>query len=189
MTLWRSTIVTPIGPMLAVASEEGLCALEFGSRERLPKLEARLARWCRGWEIHDGSSPVIEGVSGWLSAYFDGTSADASRVPLDLRGASFELRVWTALCDIPPGATSTYGAIAGRVGSPGAARAVGMANGANPVAIIVPCHRVIGANGTLTGYGGGLERKRWLLAHERRWSASSRARYAADLFATLNDLS
>ncbi len=186
-TLCRSAIVTPIGPMLAVASAHGLCALEFGSRERLPRLEARLARWCRGWEARDGSNSVIEAVRGWLSRYFDGTSADASQVPLDLRGAPFELRVWTALREIPPGATSTYGAIAGRVGSPGAARAVGMANGANPIAIIVPCHRVIGANGTLTGYGGGLDRKRWLLAHERRWSATRRPPQAADLFSVLDD--
>lgn len=186
MTLWRSTILTPIGPMLAVASADGLCALEFGSRGRLPRLEARLARWCRGWAVHDGSSHVIESVRGWLSAYFDGTSADASRVALDLRGAPFELRVWAALREIAPGDTKTYGAIAGRVGSPGAARAVGMANAANPVAIIVPCHRVIGADGTLTGYGGGLDRKRWLLAHERRWSAT-RHPQAADLFSVVDD--
>ena len=86
-----------------------------------------------------------------------------------MRGAVFEQRVWTALRAIPPGATTSYGAIAKALGSAGASRAVGMANGANPIAIIVPCHRVIGASGSLTGYGGGLERKTWLIDHERRW--------------------
>ena len=94
---------------------------------------------------------------------------------LEMRGAPFELRVWNALRKIPPGTTTTYGAIAREIGSPDASRAVGMANGANPIAIIVPCHRVIGSNGTLTGYGGGLETKSWLLSHERRW-ATSRSR-------------
>ena len=84
-----------------------------------------------------------------------------------MRGAPFELRVWAALRHIPPGRTVSYGEIARQIGAPGASRAVGMANGANPIAIIVPCHRVIGSNGTLTGYGGGLDRKAWLLDHER----------------------
>ena len=91
-----------------------------------------------------------------------------------MRGAPFEVRVWTALREIPPGTTTTYGTIAKRVQSPDASRAVGMANGANPIAIIVPCHRVIGSNGTLTGYGGGLDKKTWLLEHERRWSQERR---------------
>jgi methylated-DNA-[protein]-cysteine S-methyltransferase len=86
-----------------------------------------------------------------------------------LRGAAFELKVWSALLGIPMGATTSYGAVARGLGVPGAARAVGLANGANPVPLIVPCHRVIGASGTLTGYGGGLERKAWLLAHEERY--------------------
>src|SRR5207248_7627812 len=93
----------------------------------------------------------------------------AAIVPLDLRGGPFELRVWNELRRIDPGVTSTYGAIAKRLGAPSASRAVGAANGANPVGIIVPCHRVIGSSGTLTGYGGGLKRKQWLLNHEARW--------------------
>jgi methylated-DNA-[protein]-cysteine S-methyltransferase len=92
---------------------------------------------------------------------------------LDMRGAPFELRVWEALRKIPAGCTSTYGAIAKQLGSAGASRAVGLANGANPIAIIVPCHRVIGSNGTLTGYGGGLDRKQWLIDHERRWRSDA----------------
>lgn len=100
---------------------------------------------------------------------FRRTTADTSGLVLDMRGAAFEQRVWTALRAIEPGATTTYGEIARQLGSPGAARAVGMANGANPIAIVVPCHRVIGASGALTGYGGGIERKTWLINHERRW--------------------
>ena len=100
--------------------------------------------------------------------------AGITALPLDMRGAPFELRVWDALRTIPPGTTTTYGAIARTLRSPDASRAVGMANGANPIAIIVPCHRVIGANGTLTGYGGGLDKKTWLLEHEKRWSKDRR---------------
>jgi len=90
-------------------------------------------------------------------------------------GAEFELRVWEALRAIPPGATTSYGAIAKALGSAGASRAVGAANGANPIAIIVPCHRVIGSTGSLTGYGGGLDRKTWLIDHERRWRIEPQA--------------
>jgi O-6-methylguanine DNA methyltransferase len=169
MILDRAIIDTPVGPMLALASSEGLCALEFSSTGRLSRLEARLARWFKGTDLADRSNAVIERTRGWLDAYFAGAAADASTLPLDLRGGAFELKVWSALRELHAGATTTYGAIARRVGSPGASRAVGLANGANPIAIVVPCHRVIGADGTLTGYGGGLDRKRWLLNHERRW--------------------
>jgi len=92
-----------------------------------------------------------------------------------MRGAPFEKRVWQALQEIPPGETTSYGAIATALRSPNASRAVGAANGANPVAIIVPCHRVIGASGSLTGYGGGLDRKTWLIDHERRWRREPQA--------------
>jgi len=88
-------------------------------------------------------------------------------VPVRAGGTPFQRVVWAALREIPPGRTTSYGQLAARLGRPGASRAVGLANGANPVAIAVPCHRVIGADGTLTGYGGGIERKRWLLEHER----------------------
>ena len=104
-------------------------------------------------------------VASQLDAYFDGdlTSFD---IPIRLEGTDFQRKVWSHLQDIPYGETISYGELARRVGSPKASRAVGLANGRNPVAIIVPCHRVIGANGQLTGYGGGLERKTWLLDHE-----------------------
>jgi len=176
LVLARAIVATPLGDMLALASDTGLCALEFkGPRERLTRLEARLRRHFPPHDIVDRETPTIGAARAWLREYFDGTRVDANAVPLDMRGADFEVRVWAALRTIPPGTTTSYGAIATALGSPGASRAVGAANGANPVAIIVPCHRVIGASGSLTGYGGGLDRKTWLLDHERRWSTEPQA--------------
>jgi methylated-DNA-[protein]-cysteine S-methyltransferase len=183
MHLFRTLIPTPLGEMLALSSDAGLCALEFTTvrgrargEERLTRLEARLARWFPPHEIVDDETAMIARARRWLAEYFDGTSAAAADdLPLDLRGAPFEKRVWVALQTIPPGQTTSYGAIAGRLGSIGASRAVGAANGANPIAIIVPCHRVIGASGSLTGYGGGLDRKTWLLDHESRWRTEPQA--------------
>jgi methylated-DNA-[protein]-cysteine S-methyltransferase len=169
MILHRISIDTPVGPMLALATDEALCALEFSGNGRHARLDARLARWFPPHELQDTANPVIDRVRTWLSEYFAGERSDAETLPLDMRGGPFECRVWAALRTISPGETTTYGTIARQVGSPTASRAVGMANGANPIAIIVPCHRVIGANGTLTGYGGGLDRKTWLINHERRW--------------------
>jgi len=174
MILSRAIIATPIGDMLALDSGEGLCALEFtGPEKRLVGLEARLRRWFPPHEIADRDTPTIGRMRTWLDDYFAGLSADISGLPLDMRGADFEKRVWSALRAIPPGETTSYGAIAKALGSAGASRAVGAANGANPIAIVVPCHRVIGSSGSLTGYGGGLERKTWLIDHERRWRTDS----------------
>jgi methylated-DNA-[protein]-cysteine S-methyltransferase len=156
--------------MLALASDSALCALEFSTGGRMTRLEARLDRWFAPFVIEDGSNRIVDQTSKWLERYFAGESASIDGLSLDMRGAAFELRVWERLRAIPPGTTSTYGALAKQLGSLGASRAVGLANGANPIAIIVPCHRVIGSNGTLTGYGGGLDKKRWLLDHERRWA-------------------
>jgi len=182
MQLSRTILPTPLGDMLALSSDEGLCALEFTTvrgrargEERLTRLDARLARWFPPHEIVDRETPAIAQARRWLDDYFSGHGADISGIPLDMRGAPFERRVWLALRTIPPGQTTSYGAIAQALGSPGASRAVGAANGANPVAIIVPCHRVIGSGGSLTGYGGGLDRKTWLIDHERRWRAEPQA--------------
>jgi O-6-methylguanine DNA methyltransferase len=172
MRFFRSVIETPIGPMLALASDEALCALEFSRGGRLTRLEARLRRWYPEHQLEQGENAVITRTRDWLDAYFAGRPAGRSlpaRVVLDGRGTPFEVQVWEELRRIPAGTTSTYGAIAKKLGGTNLSRAVGLANGANPLAIIVPCHRVIGSNGTLTGYGGGLDKKRWLLDHERQW--------------------
>ncbi len=197
MRLCRATLDTPLGPMLALSSDAGLCALEFieapprrpsrgapkqtteavppartardaTGENRLSRLERRLAKWFPPHEMVDADSETIVRTREWLRGYFDGVDA-AVDLPLDMRGAPFEKRVWAALLEIPAGSTASYGAIARRLGSPDASRAVGLANGANPIAIIVPCHRVIGSGGSLVGYGGGLDRKTWLIDHERRW--------------------
>jgi methylated-DNA-[protein]-cysteine S-methyltransferase len=180
--LYRTLLPTPLGEMLALSSDAGLCALEFTTvqgrargEERLTRLEARLGRWFPPHEIVDRETPAIAQARRWLDDYFSGDAADISALALDMRGAPFERRVWLALQTIPPGQTTSYGAIAQALGSAGASRAVGAANGANPIAIIVPCHRVIGSSGSLTGYGGGLDRKTWLLDHERRWRTEPQA--------------
>jgi methylated-DNA-[protein]-cysteine S-methyltransferase len=174
MKLARTYIQTPVGNMLALDAGAGLCALEFtGPRDRHARLEARLRRFFFPYDIVDEQTATFDLTRGWLRSYFEGLDADTSSIPLDLRGAQFEMQVWAALRRIPPGTTTTYGAIARAVGAPGAARAVGAANGANPIAIVVPCHRVIGSSGALTGYGGGLDRKTWLIEHEHRWRAQS----------------
>ena len=183
MQLYRTVLPTPLGEMLALASDEGLCALEFttimgpkSGEDRLSRLNARLRRWFPPHDVADREAPAIARARAWLAAYFDGTTAEVSDdLPLDMRGAAFEKRVWEALLTIPPGRTTSYGAIAKALGSEGASRAVGAANGANPIAIIVPCHRVIGSSGSLTGYGGGLDRKTWLIEHERRWRTEPQA--------------
>ena len=112
----------------------------------------------------DGADPF--GARERLTAYFAGEIGAIDALPVDLRGTAFQRAVWTALRRIAPGTTITYSALAARAGRPAAVRAAGHANGRNPVSIVVPCHRVVGSDGSLTGYGGGLERKRWLLAHE-----------------------
>jgi len=187
MQLARTTITTPLGEMLALASDAGLCALEFvevkkrsrplrdaaAGQERLRRLNARLRRWFPPHEIVDADTRTFARTRAWLAKYFDGATADVGDLPLDMHGAGFETRVWQALLEIPAGQTTSYGAIAKKLGSAGASRAVGAANGANPISIIVPCHRVIGSTGSLTGYGGGLDRKTWLLDHERRWRSDS----------------
>ena len=169
---FRTAIKTPIGEMLALASDDALCALEFSGRGRLTRLKARLDRWYTPHQLEEGENAVITRTCEWLDEYFAGAPGGRSlpkRLTLDGRGTPFEVQVWKELRQIPAGTTSTYGAIAKKLGGTNLSRAVGLANGANPLAIIVPCHRVIGSNGTLTGYGGGLDKKRWLLDHERQW--------------------
>ena len=112
-------------------------------------------------------TPLLQEAAHQLSAYFAGTLREF-RLPLRLKGSAFQLQCWQALCAIPYGETISYGEQARRIGRPGAARAVGGANHRNPISIVIPCHRVIGANGALTGYGGGVDKKQWLLDHEKQ---------------------
>ena len=121
---------------------------------------------CRAWKGLPGGTRVLELAAADLAEYFEGSRREFT-VPVRLTGTDFQQEVWAALCEIPYGATATYGDIARRVGRPRACRAVGMANHRNPVPIIVPCHRVIGSGGALTGYGGGLAVKSYLLAWEK----------------------
>jgi O-6-methylguanine DNA methyltransferase len=169
MRLVRALLPTPVGTMLALASDETLCALEFRIDTRLTRLDERLLRFFAAPSIEDGTNSVIEQAREWLDAYFAGRAAAADTIACGAVGTRFEQKVWKALRTIPAGETRSYAQIAAQVAATvNASRAVGLANGANPVAIIVPCHRVIGADGSLTGYGGGLDRKQWLLEHEER---------------------
>ena len=148
-----TTIDTPIGPLLAAAGDDDrLCGLWF---DRLPE---------PGWERDDAPFGALRGQIG---AYFAGDLREFD-VDLASAGTPWQRSVWDALRAIPYGSTVAYGELARRLGSPAAARAVGAANGRNPVSVIVPCHRLVGASGGLTGYAGGIDRKEWLIAHERR---------------------
>jgi len=162
MKLVYDEIETPVGAILLAAGESGVYALEFDfdPEQALRRLERRFDRV----ELRRQANP--SGYSDRLRAYFAGDLQALDEIAVDTGGTEFQHRVWTELRNIPVGETCSYADLARAVGRPSATRAVGAANGRNPVSVIVPCHRVIGADGSLTGYGGGLERKRWLLAHE-----------------------
>jgi len=164
--LLKTFLPTPLGSMLAVASDLGLCGLEFDSPERATRLWSRLRRWRAGTEVVEGHAPVFDDARTWLDAYFSSAAGRRPSVALDLRGTEFEQAVWREIQVVAAGHTTTYGEIAATLERRDASRAVGAAVGANPVSLIVPCHRVIGLDGGLTGYGGGLPRKEWLLRHE-----------------------
>ena len=157
--IYYSRISSPVGSLLLAVSERGLVALQFSGR-RIPA----------GWVE---SEEKIAPFARQLEEYFAGRRRQFN-LPLDLRGTDFQKRCWRALLKIPYGETRSYADIARAIGNPAAVRAVGLANGQNPIAIIVPCHRVIGSDGSLTGYGGGLENKRRLLELEGALSGSLR---------------
>lgn len=156
-------LATPIGTALLVTDEAGrLRALDFED------FEARMMRLLR---LHYGEKRLDAGTAPQaikepIDKYFSGDLQALDEMNWATAGTAFQRSVWAALTTIPPGETLSYASLAERIGKPKAVRAVGMANGSNPVAIVVPCHRVIGADGSLTGYGGGLHRKQWLLEHE-----------------------
>lgn len=157
-----AVIDTPIDALTLAARNGRVCLLHFGADDE--SVRAKLERWYPAESIEPGKDPG--GAASALVKYFDGDLGVIDRIAVEMNGTPFQKRVWDALRQVPAGKTATYAEIAVLIGSPAAVRAVGAANGANPVAVVVPCHRIIGSNGTLTGYGGGLKRKEWLLRHE-----------------------
>ncbi len=164
MALTLETVDSALGTILVVSDGRALRAVDFADCEA--RMMALLKARDPAPRLRDGggTSAFCDAIRGYLAGEF----AALDPLPAEPGGTAFQRRVWTELRRIPAGATTTYGALAARLGAPTASRAVGRANALNPIAIVVPCHRVIGAGGALTGYAGGVERKRWLLAHEGR---------------------
>jgi methylated-DNA-[protein]-cysteine S-methyltransferase len=154
-----SELDSPVGSLLLLGDERALRGLYMQEQKHRPQLPESCAR----------NDDAFRSVRDQLRAYFLGKLRTFD-VPLAGAGSSFQQKVWRGLLEIPFGETESYGQLARRIGNEKASRAVGLANGRNPIGIIVPCHRVVGANGSLTGYGGGLARKQWLLEHERRFA-------------------
>lgn len=154
-TMFYSYIDSPLGDLLVVRDEDGITGLYLptGRHKKTP---------ITGWTRDD---TAFDDARQQLAEYFAGERTEFT-LPLNPHGTAFQMTVWNALKQIPFGETASYGETAQAIGNPTASRAVGLANGQNPISIVVPCHRVIGANGSLTGYGGGLDAKRWLLSHE-----------------------
>lgn len=163
MQLFLDQFESPLGTIVLITDGEALRVLDFvDCEERMRRL----------LKIHYGSEqPVTDSrtgaeIKGRVQAYFAGDLHIIDQIEVRTEGTAFQKLVWAELRRIPAGTTISYGELASRIGNPNASRAVGLANGSNPIALVVPCHRVIGANGSLTGYGGGVHRKRWLLEHE-----------------------
>jgi methylated-DNA-[protein]-cysteine S-methyltransferase len=162
---------TPIGPMLIVTDDaQRLRGMEW--EDQRPRLEKLLRRYHggEGFALQETTEPTPARRA--LQAYFEGELDAVADLETAKAGTEFQRLVWTGLRGIPAGQTLNYGALAAKLGRPTASRAVGLANGANPIPIVVPCHRVIGADGSLTGFGSGLPRKRWLLDHEARYAGT-----------------
>jgi len=161
-------IHSPIGKVHLLASEQGLVALYFD-----PQIDDMERRFPQKQRVGPRRNPWLLRTEGYLYCYFDGDLDYDSDITYDLRGTPFQLSVWHELQKIAPGVTSTYGTLAKAVGRPTASRAVGAAVGRNPVSLLVPCHRAVGSTGKLTGFAGGLDRKRFLLDHERAHSGTT----------------
>jgi methylated-DNA-[protein]-cysteine S-methyltransferase len=162
-TFLLDRLQTPIGPALLVTDAEGALRA-FDWEDHASRVKELLRLQYGAVSLKEARAP--QEIRAALSAYFKGDLLALNTIRWRVAGTPFQRKVWTALPKIPPGATMTYGALAARLGSPNAMRAVGHANGSNPLSVVVPCHRLIGANGSLVKYGSGLMRKRWLLAHE-----------------------
>ncbi|HEY6248489.1 MAG TPA: methylated-DNA--[protein]-cysteine S-methyltransferase [Candidatus Angelobacter sp.] len=163
--LLMDRINTPIGELFIVLDHAGnLRAVDWADHQTRMRRLLRLHYGENGFRVELPRHP--HALTHALSAYFAGELAAIDTLPVQTAGTPFQREVWRELRKIPCGATASYARLAERIGRPAAVRAVGLANGSNPISIVVPCHRVIGSNGSLTGYGGGIERKRWLLQHE-----------------------
>ena len=160
--LWIDRIESPIGQIAIVVDNDCLCALDFDDYEA--RMMALLAQRYESVELLPQGNP--SGISERLQAYLAGDLMSLKDIPVRMGGTTFQQQIWAKLREIPAGETWTYGELAKSIDRPTASRAVGMANSLNPIVIVVPCHRVIGAKGKLTGYAGGIDRKRWLLQHE-----------------------
>ncbi|MFN6140387.1 MAG: methylated-DNA--[protein]-cysteine S-methyltransferase [Planctomycetota bacterium] len=164
--IYFKELSTPVGRMLALATGQGLCGLEYCQSARQELWKNRQSRWFPDTKLVSGDHPYLTQCQRWLDAYFHSHWDQLPKVQLDQRGSAFELQVWQSMLKIPRGQTQTYKELAIVLGNPNASRAVGNASRRNPISLIVPCHRVIGTNASLTGYGGGLENKDYLLVHE-----------------------
>ena len=162
MELLIDRVPSPLGEVLVVSDGECLRALDFVEYEG--RMHRLLRRHYGEVDLKPAHNP--NGFSDIVERYFAGEMAIIEEVKVATNGTAFQTLVWRHLREVPLGTTWTYGELAQRIGRPTASRAVGLANGSNPIAVVVPCHRVIGANGSLTGYGGGIDRKQWLLVHE-----------------------
>jgi methylated-DNA-[protein]-cysteine S-methyltransferase len=164
-TYYFDRIKSPIGDVVIVVDQNGAMRILY--------FDDAAERWRREFERRYPGAVLAakrdpSGHSSNLRAYFEGDMGALDRISVLFDGTPFQNKVWKALCEIPVGETTSYGALAQKIGEPKAMRAVGLANGSNPISLVVPCHRVIGSDGSLTGYGGGLPRKKWLLEHESR---------------------
>lgn len=162
--LFLDKLPTPIGVALIITDEEGSLRV-WGWEDLDVRMRKSLRILYPGTTLE--TAPIPTTTRQALDAYFGGDMRSLDDIPFRIGGTTFQRAVWTALRNIAPGTTLSYGTLAQRLGVPKAVRAVGLANGANPISIVIPCHRVIGSNGSLTGYGGGITRKQWLLTHER----------------------
>lgn len=165
--LKASWLDTPLGPMVGIASEDALYLLEFVDRRGLEREVERLRQRTKSAIIPGTTAPIVS-IEQELNAWFDGT-LKTFKTRLFLQGSSFQKKVWEALCLIPYGETRSYLQQAAMLGNPSACRAVANANGANQIAIVIPCHRIINSNGELGGYAGGIARKQWLIEHEKKY--------------------
>jgi methylated-DNA-[protein]-cysteine S-methyltransferase len=165
LRLLSDRLATPIGDMIILADREGnLRAVDWTDHEiRMQKI-LRLHYGAGGFALEPARNP--NGLTAGIARYFEGDLTAIDGLPVQTGGTLFQRKVWDALRNIRCGNTISYAELAGQIGRPTAVRAVGLANGSNPIGVVLPCHRVIGANGSLTGYGGGINRKRWLLEHE-----------------------